>query len=102
MSGHIAFSLMKLYMLVNRMLVRAQENQICSTCVIKVWFKIIEHPLFIKVNRVINVALNLTCDSRINVAIENWKGLHMKKREESSIIMKIKPFIHKEWIEFSL
>jgi hypothetical protein len=34
--------------------------------------------------------------------VENWKGLHMKKREEFSIIMKTRPFIHREWIEFSL
>jgi hypothetical protein len=41
----------------------------------KAWFKIIEHLLFIKVNRTVNMALRFSCYFGKNVACRKVEGI---------------------------
>jgi len=51
------------------------KNRICSIDMTKAWFKIIEHLLFIKVNRTVNMALKFSCYLGINVACRKVEGI---------------------------
>jgi hypothetical protein len=57
------------------------------------WFKIIEHLLFIKVNRAVNMAWKFSCYFGINVACRKVEGITCQEERRILDHMKTKSLI---------